>query len=64
MRLLKMLEGVVRVQLMQHMAIDVDQVAAIARAAPADASSQILSNRVCGMNGAFEGADHFGRLSA
>ena len=59
MLLLKLLESMRRVQFVQHMTVDVDQLAAVGALRATRWSSQILSNRVCGMNGAFGGAPSF-----
>mgnify|MGYP003694769661 CR=1 FL=1 len=57
--LLQRLEGVRGVQLVQHVAVDIDEIAPIGARAPRDAASQILSNKVCGMGGSFSTATLF-----
>ena len=52
--LFQLFKRVRRVQLVQHMAVDVDQLAAVGAAARPDESSQIFSNRVRGMARAFD----------
>ena len=59
----ELLERVRRVQLVQHVAVDIDQLAAVGAARHADGASQILSNRVWGMTLLLSARGERGRIA-